>query len=101
MSYRQRLIVGTLLTLGALLAGCNYRGEEPVKEKDFAVNAQVKTAIGAAGSTFVNPIMTQWIDKYRQVHPATQVNYRAVGSAAGVNELKQGTRWKSPPPMRR
>ena len=91
MSCRQTLIAGTGLMLGALLAGCNYRGEEPVKQKDFAVNTEVKTAIGAAGSTFVNPIMTQWIDKYRQVHPATQVNYRAIGSAAGVTELKQGT----------
>ena len=91
MFCRQKLIAGTVLMLGALLAGCNYRGEEPVKQKDFAVNTEVKTAVGAAGSTFVNPIMRQWIDKYRQVHPATQVNYRAIGSAAGVNELKQGT----------
>src|SRR6516162_6165750 len=91
MPCRQTLIAGTVLMLGVLLAGCNYRGEEPVKQKDFAVNTEVKTAIGAAGSTFVDPIMTQWIDKYRQVHPATQVNYRAIGSAAGVNELKQGT----------
>jgi phosphate transport system substrate-binding protein len=91
MSHR-RTFVSTALLLGvALLTGCNYAGEDTVKEKsNFAVNDQVKTAIGAAGSTFVNPIMSQWISNYKQSHPATQVNYRAIGSAAGIAELKQG-----------
>jgi len=75
----------------ALLAGCNYKGEEPVKEANFAVSSQIKNAIGAAGSTFVNPIMTRWIGTYQTAHPATQINYRPIGSAAGLNELKQGT----------
>jgi phosphate transport system substrate-binding protein len=87
----RRPIIAVALLLGVtLLQGCNYGGEEPVKEKDFAVNTQVQTAIGAAGSTFVNPIMTKWIAAYKQTHPATQVNYRAIGSAAGIAELKQG-----------
>jgi phosphate transport system substrate-binding protein len=91
MSYLRGMIVVVGLLFVALLQGCNYKGEEPVKEKDFAVNAEVKTAIGAAGSTFVNPIMTQWIKTYREAHPAIQLNYRPIGSAAGLNELKQGT----------
>jgi len=37
------------------VAGCNYRGEEGVKEKDFAVSSTVKTAIGAAGSRASQP----------------------------------------------
>jgi len=91
MSYRRTMIAVAAALSVALIHGCNYSGEEPVKEKDFAVNTQVKTAIGAAGSTFVNPIMTQWISTYKQAHPATQVNYRAIGSAAGIKELMQGT----------
>jgi phosphate transport system substrate-binding protein len=91
MAYR-RMMLGVMATLAVTLMGaCNYSGEEPVKEKDFAVNTQVQTAIGAAGSTFVHPIMTKWISAYEQAHPAMQVNYRAIGSAAGINELKQGT----------
>lgn len=91
MSYpgRSILVVATLLTV-SLIPGCNYKGEEPVKESDFAVSSQVKTAIGAAGSTFVNPIMTRWITTYKQSHPATEINYRPIGSGAGINELKQG-----------
>lgn len=86
---RSILAVATLLT-ASLIPGCNYQGEEPVKESDFAVSSQVKTAIGAAGSTFVNPIMVRWISTYRQSHPATEINYRPIGSGAGINELKQG-----------
>jgi phosphate transport system substrate-binding protein len=75
----------------AVITGCNYKGEEPTKQKDFAVSASVKTAIGAAGSTFVNPIMTKWIGAYEQAHPGTLVNYRPIGSGAGIDALKQNT----------
>ena len=92
MSNRRRSILAVATLLGfALLHGCNYKGEEPVKETDFAVSSQVKTAIGAAGSTFVHPIMSRWISTYHQAHPATQINYRAIGSAAGIEELRAGT----------
>jgi len=75
----------------ACVAGCNYSGEEPEKQRDFAVSTSVQTAIGAAGSTFVNPIMTRWIAAYQQAHPGTLVNYRPIGSGAGINALKQST----------
>jgi phosphate transport system substrate-binding protein len=90
MPTRRSIFATALLFSVALIPGCNYQGEEPEKQKDFAVNAQVTTAIGAAGSTFVNPLMTQWINKYREAHPTIQINYRPIGSAAGLNELKQG-----------
>lgn len=91
MSCRRDSIFGLVGLLGvALLAGCNYKGEEPVKDSNFAVSSQIKNAIGAAGSTFVNPIMTRWISTYETAHPATEINYRPIGSAAGLNELKQG-----------
>jgi phosphate transport system substrate-binding protein len=83
-----------VLTLAAALslagiAGCNARGEETVAEKDFATSSTVKTAIGAAGSTFIAPIMTNWVTSYQQLHPSAMVNYRPVGSGAGLNELRK------------
>jgi phosphate transport system substrate-binding protein len=84
-----RALAGFLGVL--LIGGCNYQGEEPSKEKDFAVSNSVQTAIGAAGSTFVNPIMTKWIAAYQQTHPGTLVNYRPIGSGAGIELLKQNT----------
>jgi len=75
----------------AFVVGCNYKGEEAVKEKDFAVSSSIKTAIGAAGSTFINPIMTRWIGTYQQAHPGTLINYRPIGSGAGLDLLKQSS----------
>jgi phosphate transport system substrate-binding protein len=92
MFHRLSPILGfAALFSAALIAGCNYKGEETTQEKEFAVSASVKTAIGAAGSTFVNPIMTKWIDSYQQAHPGTMVNYRPIGSGAGIDLLKQNT----------
>jgi len=91
MSNLRAFIPAAAVLAVALISGCNYKGEEPTKEKDFAVSSTVKTAIGAAGSTFVHPIMTRWISTYEQTHPSTQVNYRPIGSGAGLEELKQGT----------
>jgi phosphate transport system substrate-binding protein len=92
MSIRRSSILALAAICGvALLAGCNYQGEEPTKEKDFAVSNSVQTAIGAAGSTFVNPIMTKWIAAYQQAHPSTLINYRPIGSGAGIQLLKQST----------
>jgi len=94
MSHRRPSVAmpaAAALLIAGFLCACNYSGEEPVKEKDFAVNASVKTAIGAAGSTFVHPIMTKWIDAYEQSHPGMLVNYRPVGSGAGIESLRQNT----------
>jgi phosphate transport system substrate-binding protein len=34
--------------------------------------------------------MDKWVGAYRQAHPSVQINYRPIGSGAGVEELKQG-----------
>jgi phosphate transport system substrate-binding protein len=91
MSGRSLSILTPPVLAAVLLSSCNYKGEEPVKEKDFAASSVVQNAIGAAGSTFVSPIMTRWISTYEHAHPSTQINYRPIGSAAGLAELKQGT----------
>jgi phosphate transport system substrate-binding protein len=88
---RHSILAATAFIAAVWLTGCNYSGEEPTKEKDFAVSASVQTAIGAAGSTFVNPVMTKWISAYQQAHPGTLVNYRPIGSGAGIDALKQST----------
>ena len=46
--------------------------------------------IGGAGSTFVAPLMSAWIDGYQQAHPKMLVKYRAIGSGGGIDEFKKG-----------
>ncbi len=46
--------------------------------------------LGAAGSTFIAPIMTKWVSVYQKTHPTVQINYRPIGSGEGIEELKKG-----------
>jgi len=78
------------LLSAVIIAGCNTRGEETVADKDFATSSTVKTAVGSAGSTFAAPMMASWVTAYHQMHPTTVINYRPVGSGAGINELSKG-----------
>ena len=52
-----------------------------------ATNAQQLTG---AGSTFIAPIMTKWVDEYKKA-TGISINYQAVGSGAGINNLIDGT----------
>jgi phosphate transport system substrate-binding protein len=46
--------------------------------------------MGAAGSTFIAPLMEKWVSSYQQSHPTVQINYRPVGSGEGIEEIKKG-----------
>lgn len=78
-----------VLSVALFSSGCDYRGEDATAEKDFTPSSTITTAIGAAGSTFVAPVMNNWITAYQQMHSSTIVNYRPIGSAAGLDELKK------------
>ncbi len=44
-----------------------------------------------AGSTFVYPVMTRWIESYQQSHANTQINYESIGSGGGIEQVKNKT----------
>jgi phosphate transport system substrate-binding protein len=48
-------------------------------------------ALSGAGSTFVNPVMTRWVQGFSQTHPNVQINYQSIGSGGGVQQVKAGT----------
>ncbi len=83
--YRQiKIVLCTFTLVGSLLAGgCN----SPSKAEPTPA---LTNAIGGAGSTFVDPLMKRWIIGFEQAHPKIMVNYRAIGSGAGIDELKEG-----------
>src|SRR5438270_13345419 len=47
--------------------------------------ARAQTLTGA-GSTFIHPIMTQWIATYKQA-TGVSINYQPIGSGGGINAL--------------
>src|ERR1039458_3817866 len=85
---RQLFAVGiTMVALSSLLFsfGCSNTTESS------AASATAPTAVlGAAGSTFIAPLMTKWVSAYQQTHPKVQINYRPIGSGGGIEEMKQG-----------
>ena len=47
--------------------------------------------LSGAGSSFVYPVMTRWIQDFSQSHPSVQINYQSIGSGGGVQQVKSGT----------
>jgi phosphate transport system substrate-binding protein len=47
--------------------------------------------ISGAGSTFVYPLMTRWIQDFSQSHPSVQINYQSIGSGGGIQQVKSNT----------
>jgi ABC-type phosphate transport system substrate-binding protein len=82
MSRRASAVAALVLTgLALTIVGC----DSPV-----ASQAEIKASpdapdvvIGGAGSTFVGPLMTEWIKGYKESRPKTLVTYLTIGSGAG------------------
>lgn len=79
MSRTSLTVVALLLAL-AMLSGC--RGSGPSSQPEMIT-------ITGAGSTFVNPIMSRWVQEYHQSHPDVQINYQSIGSGGGIQQLKK------------
>lgn len=86
--HRQVVIAGfiTVVLVAGVTVGCSSEGSAASAPP---ANAPDST-IGAAGSTFIAPLMTAWIKGYEQAHPKMKVNYRSIGSGGGIDEFKKG-----------
>lgn len=87
----------SLLVLSALLffslAACNSKYSEGfnAQSEDIKASASAPSAVlGAAGSTFIAPLMSKWVGGYRKDHPTVEINYRPIGSGGGIEEMKKG-----------
>lgn len=47
--------------------------------------------ITAAGATFPAPIYTKWFGEFKALHPGIQINYQAIGSGGGIEQMAKGT----------
>jgi phosphate transport system substrate-binding protein len=46
--------------------------------------------IQGAGATFPAPLYKRWFLEFYKAHPDVRVNYQAIGSGAGVSQLREG-----------
>jgi phosphate transport system substrate-binding protein len=56
-----------------------------------ACNSSSTVALSGAGSTFVYPVMTRWIQEFSRSHPNVQINYQSIGSGGGIQQVKAKT----------
>jgi phosphate transport system substrate-binding protein len=69
-------------------------------KKTFALIGAIAVAAGAtlmaqqingAGATFPAPIYQKWFAEYNKLHSGVQINYQALGSGAGVQQITAKT----------
>jgi phosphate transport system substrate-binding protein len=58
----------------------------------FVVALSVAQAqkITGAGATFPLPIYSKWFTQYSAAHPGVQINYQAIGSGGGIQQVTNG-----------
>ena len=74
---RPRVRAGVLLSLAAFTI--------------VACKSSSNVQISGAGSTFVYPVMTRWIQDFSQAHSNVQINYQSIGSGGGIQQVKSHT----------
>src|SRR5580704_15980948 len=74
-------LLSLALAAAVTLASCG--GGKSGSAADSTAAATSNNLTGA-GSTFINPIMTNWASEY-QKEDSVAVNYQSVGSGAGIN----------------
>jgi phosphate transport system substrate-binding protein len=50
-----------------------------------------KVSLIGAGASFPAPLYERWLSDYNQQNPNVKINYQAIGSSAGVQQLIEGT----------
>lgn len=79
------------LALSFVLVGCGSKSATTTTDANgVATGAASSVKINAAGATFPYPIYTKWFDDYK-TKTGVEINYQAVGSGAGIKQLKAQT----------
>jgi phosphate transport system substrate-binding protein len=79
----KNLLIAIAFIAALALISCNSgKKPGPVQESSQQI-------IGA-GSTFIYPAMTKWIEGFQKSHPGVNINYQSIGSGGGIQQLKKG-----------
>ena len=79
------------LVLATLLCACGEQTPQGVAQTGGAGVESKDLALKGAGSTFIAPLLTKWIEEYRRTDPGVAFTYDAVGSGEGVKRFLAGT----------
>ncbi len=89
------IIVAAALVLSACSGTANASSSTPpvaASSTSSTGNGQSGSAsINGAGSTFAQPVYSQWIQEYKSVNPSVTINYQGIGSGGGKNGIINNT----------
>src|SRR5919109_4632830 len=90
MTRRLRLIGGLSLAFALMLlaASCSSNGGNSGGANGGAFSGAPLTG---AGATFPDPVYETWFQDFQQVEPNAQINYQAIGSGGGIEQLQKKT----------
>ena len=71
------LVPALLLTL--LIGFARQRRKRP--------DRHASGSLTGAGSTFINPLMSQWSKQYNTMYPNVTINYQSIGSGGGIQQF--------------
>lgn len=71
-------VVSLVAAVALTLTACKSSGPKTIQ-------------LSGAGSTFVYPAMSRWVQAFSQTHPNVRINYQSIGSGGGVQQVKAGT----------
>jgi phosphate transport system substrate-binding protein len=57
----------------------------------FSAHGAGIVTLNGAGATFPYPIYSRWFSEYNRLHPDIRINYQAIGSGGGIEQVKKGT----------
>lgn len=82
-------VLSTCLVFLAL--GCNgkHYGEDGKPDDETITSTSNVRWLAASGSTFIEPLIDRWDSDYGKSHQL-HINYRAVGSGGGLDDLRKG-----------
>lgn len=82
--------IAIALVLSASLMSCSNK-EQGANSNTGGAATGGGVQLTGAGSTFVNPLMSKWSAEYATANPNIHINYQAIGSGAGIQQVTMGT----------
>ena len=88
--------LAAILVLGVVVSGCGTDDNSSRLARNRApqapvAGAQDEATLSGAGATFPATLVQEWIKQYRTLAPGVTVNYQAIGSGAGIQQLTSKT----------
>ncbi len=88
------ITVVAVLVLSACSATANTSAPAPTSPPSSTSTGSTQSgpvSINGAGSTFAQPVYSQWIQEYKTVNSSATINYQGIGSGGGKNGIINNT----------